>query len=240
MKVKNITLVTAFFILCITQQVKASLITFSDELLDSSLISTVTNFSFNESSVTPGEFVLAFNGGTNDFGDQSTVNLDNNVGGELRQITTVGFDFSTGGSIGFDLLIGNDTTTAFGFFEEADTTGNQIAASGLVVTGEDIGLFFSTDGGTTFDVLQIFDTDAPETLGQFGTFNINLPIEAQTSNTIFQILQLDNSGIGFDDFAIDNFLIAPTNTSTDVPEPSTFALLGLALIGIAIRRRKVK
>ncbi|MBO9489451.1 PEP-CTERM sorting domain-containing protein [Endozoicomonas sp. G2_1] len=219
-----------------TYSASATLIDFNDQALDSSLIASATNFSFNQSSANAGEFVLAFDGATGTFGNQTTVNTSNTSGGQLRQLTTVGFDFSMGGSFTFDLLIGGSGSTVFGTFENADPSGSFTTASGASFNGEDIGLFFSTDGGSTFTLAQVFDTEAPETLDTFDTTSFVLPLAAQTSNTIFQILQVRNSGTPFDRWAIDNISI---NNVTSVPEPTSLVILGLGLAGLVVRRKTV-
>lgn len=160
-----------------------------DDFNSGSLASFWTSAGNYSVEVVAGQGILSFDGNPSQNLNSVTVGS-----GESRQITTTALDLTGNGTIEFDLLIGDGGTTAWGEFENADG-------------GEDVVLAYSIDGGTSFVTIQIFDTEASATLGQFGSFNIIPPAAAQTAATILRWSQLSNSGSGFDHWALDNVKI---------------------------------
>lgn len=138
-----------------------------------------------------------------------------------RSAATVGFDLSTGGMLSFVLKIGgpNDTAT----FENADS-------------GEDVVLQYSNNNGAWTDIIT-FDTEDLNYRDTWGAVNIDLASLILGSNTQFQWSQVQHSGTSFDNWAIDNVRL--TN-NVEVPEPTSVAILGLGLLGLASRRLKKK
>ncbi len=136
----------------------------------------------NVRSDNSGEFVLAYQaGGT-------------------RAATTTPLDLSAGGEVLFDLLIGIDTTTPWGFFEQVDGGAEQII------------LQYSANGGA-FTTFAQFPQGTPGTGGQFGAVTATLPDAARTTSTVLRFTQLQNSGASFDHWAIDNVVFEPDEST---------------------------
>ncbi|MEM7104011.1 MAG: T9SS type A sorting domain-containing protein [Bacteroidota bacterium] len=95
-------------------------------------------------------------------------------------------DVSGGGSIEFDLKISGELTVGC---ETAEP-------------GEDVVLEYSIGGPYT-----IISTYNEASYPDFTNIVEQIPVGAQTSNTIFRLRQLSNSGLNFDVWAIDNFSI---------------------------------
>jgi hypothetical protein len=67
--------------------------------------------------------------------------------------------------------------------------------------------------------------------------NISITGDAMSNDTKFQFVQARHSGSNWDNWAIDNVSLS-NNTSVDVPEPSTFAIFALGMMGLVSRRVK--
>lgn len=107
-------------------------------------------------------------------------------GAGVRQARTNQLDVTNGGSLSFDLKISNEVTA-----------GCEAAES-----GEDVVLEYSIGG--PYNIIQTFDeADYPD----FTSIEVDIPVGAQSANTIFRLRQLSNSGTDFDVWAIDNFSI---------------------------------
>ncbi len=113
-----------------------------------------------------------------------------------RNANSIGADVSKGGSLSFDLIFGNGSNGG----ENADD-------------GEDVVLEYSLDGGSKWTLLKSYDTEA---YTKWTTISEAIPTAAQTSNTSFRWRQLTNSGVGFDEWGLDNIKIAQTPS---VPSP---------------------
>jgi len=142
-------------------------------------------------------------------------------GSGTRSAITNSFDMTTGGLLSFMLKIGgsNDTAT----FEDADA-------------GEDVLIQYATDGGTWVN-LQVIDTEDSNFKDTWGMVNLSISGLAMSSNTKFQWIQARHSGNNWDNWAIDNVSLS---NNVNVPEPSTFAILALGMIGLASRKFKKK
>lgn len=105
-----------------------------------------------------------------------------------RQASTNDLDMSLGGSISFALKIANGAPPC----EDADP-------------GEDVVLEYSTNGGTTWTLIATyFEFQYPN----FTTVLVTVPAGAQTPSTRFRWRQLNSSGPGQDNWALDNVAIA--------------------------------
>ena len=144
-------------------------------------------------------------------------------GSGTRSAATNEFDMTTGGLLSFMLKIGgsNDTAT----FEDADA-------------GEDVIIQYATNGGAWVD-LQVIDTEDATYKDAWGMVNLSITGLAMSDNTKFQWIQEKHSGAHWDNWAIDNVSLS-NNASVEVPEPSTFAIFALGMIGLVTRRAKKK
>jgi hypothetical protein len=156
---------------------------------------------------------------SNEFYDGNALYFE---GSGIRAASTNSYDLSTGGILSFVLKIGgsDDTST----FEDAEA-------------GEDVAIQYSLSNGDWTDLL-VIDTEDTGYSGVWGEVSINLT--GLTSDTSFRWVQISHSGSVFDNWAIDNVQLINNigPSSITVPEPTTIAILGLALIGLASRRFK--
>ncbi len=138
-------------------------------------------------------------------------------GSGTRSATTNAFDMTTGGLLSFMLKIGGTNDTAL--FEDADA-------------GEDVLIQYSTNGGSWTN-LQVIDTEDATYKDTWGMVNLSITGAAMSNNTKFQWIQASHSGNNWDNWAIDN--VSLTN-NVNVPEPTTFAIFALGMLGLASRR----
>jgi hypothetical protein len=106
-------------------------------------------------------------------------------GAGVRSATTMPLNVGAGGTIDFNLKISNTTTPC----EDADA-------------GEEVVLEYSTNGGTSFTIINTYVTTGP--FDNITPVSEIIPLGAQTSSTIFQWRQLSNSGSSFDNWVLDN------------------------------------
>jgi hypothetical protein len=109
-------------------------------------------------------------------------------GASTRSAITNNINFSNGGNIAFDLKISNDLAPC----EAADT-------------GEEIVLEYSIDNGITWTIINTYFTG--NTYANFTTVNLTVPIAAQTAASKLRWRQISNSGVGYDNWALDNIQI---------------------------------
>ncbi len=142
-------------------------------------------------------------------------------GNGTRSATTNAFDMTTGGLLTFMLKIGgsNDTAT----FEDADA-------------GEDVLIQYSANGGAWANLL-VIDTEDLIYKDAWGMVDLSITGLAMSNNTKFQWIQARHSGNNWDNWAIDNVKLS---NNVNVPEPSTFAIFALGMIGFASRKFKKK
>ncbi|MCI5055570.1 MAG: gliding motility-associated C-terminal domain-containing protein [Flavobacteriales bacterium] len=76
---------------------------------------------------------------------------------------------------------------------------------------ENVLLEYSTDGGATWTVLQDFATGAANVWANWVLMTTPVPVAAQTTATRFRWQQTNNSGIGFDNWALDDVTITSTS-----------------------------
>lgn len=109
-------------------------------------------------------------------------------GAGQRSATTPPLNVGAGGTIDFYLKISNTTSPC----EDADA-------------GEEVVLEYSTNGGTTFTIINTYVTTGP--YDNITPVSEIIPVGAQTSSTIFQWRQLSNSGLSFDNWVLDNVAV---------------------------------
>lgn len=138
-----------------------------------------------------------------------------------RTATTVEMDLTGGATITFDYRGGNEDIDGSLYWEDVDP-------------GEDAVLEYSTDGTNyvvidNLDLVQFRD-DTPVT--RWLRYSAKVPEAALTTATRFRWRQVNHSGWRWDEWAIDNVMIAN-------PEPSIWVFFGLASLSAArIRRRR--
>lgn len=142
-------------------------------------------------------------------------------GSGIRSASTNAFDMTTGGLLSFMLKIGGSMDTST--FEDADS-------------GEDVLIQYATNGGAWVD-LQVIDTEDSNYKDTWGMVNISITGDAMSNDTKFQFVQARHSGSNWDNWAIDNVSLS-NNASADIPEPSTFAIFALGMMGLVSRRVK--
>ncbi|NQZ23668.1 MAG: PEP-CTERM sorting domain-containing protein [Colwellia sp.] len=142
-------------------------------------------------------------------------------GSGTRSATTNSFDMTTGGMLSFMLKIGGSNDTAL--FEDADA-------------GEDVLIQYATNGGSWINLV-VIDTEDAIYKDTWGMVNLSFSGSAMTNNTKFQWIQASHSGNNWDNWAIDNVSLS---NNVNVPEPTTFAIFALGIIGLASRRFKKK
>ncbi len=127
-------------------------------------------------------------------------------GNGARSATTIDFDVSLGGTVDFALIFGSGSTPC----ENADG-------------GEDVVLEYSTNGGTSYTIINTYDTEA---YTSFTAISEAIPAAAQTASTRLRWRQISHSGNGFDNWALDDLSISsftPSITQTaGLPSGSTF------------------
>ncbi len=138
-------------------------------------------------------------------------------GSGTRSATTNAFDMTTGGLLSFMLKIGGSNDTAL--FEDADA-------------GEDVLIQYSTNGGSWVN-LQVIDTEDASYKDAWGMVSLSITGSAMSNNTKFQWIQASHSGNNWDNWAIDNVSLS---NNVNVPEPTTFAIFALGMLGLASRR----
>lgn len=111
-------------------------------------------------------------------------------GSTLREAITNNLNTSSGGTISFFLKIAYTTT---GICEMADT-------------GEDVILQYSTDNGITWQLLSTYYAGT-STYDNFVQISVPIPGNAMTSSTKFKWSQPNNSGSGYDTWALENIVI---------------------------------
>lgn len=143
-----------------------------------------------------------------------------------RSVTFAPVDLSTGGKIDFSFILGEYGVTNQNYFEGAD--------GGF----EDVTFAYSTNGGASWTNFDTYSTSGTGTRSVSGWTKLSYTLApgAALSSTSFRFLQPNNSGSGFDHWAIDNFFVS---NNIAVPEPATWAMMiaGIGMIGFAMRRR---
>lgn len=109
-------------------------------------------------------------------------------GAGSRWATTIPLNTSSGGVVSFRLKIGTGTAPC----ENADA-------------GENVLLEYSINGGGSWTNINTYNADS---FTNFTLITENIPAPAQTPSTMFRWIQPLNSGIGFDNWAIDDVSIS--------------------------------
>ena len=153
--------------------------------------------------------------------------LDGNAlwfsGDSGRRAISDGYDLSYGGSVSFNLKLGGSNDTAL--FENIDAD-------------EDIVFSYSTNNGTDWIELFVFDSEDSSFTDTWGLISFDITGSAASSDTMFEWRQRPYSnshdGETFDHWAIDNVTISA------VPLPAAIWLFGSGLIGFVWASRKKK
>ncbi len=109
-----------------------------------------------------------------------------------RRAETIDLNVSSGGTIRFKLKVGTGSFPC----DDADF-------------GEDIAIEYSTNAGSNWDpIVTLYEFFYPV----FTDVEITIPVAAQTASTRFRVVQVSNSGVNQDNWAIDDFIIGVENT----------------------------
>lgn len=137
----------------------------------------------------PGSMWTAIQGGTTNTacGSASGSALYFNGNGQ-RLAQTIGLNTIGGGELRFQLKIANGSPPC----EDAEP-------------GEDVRLEFSTNNGFSWTTMNTYSENG---YPAFTQIIAPIPLAAQTTNTMFRLRQLSNSGTGQDNWAIDDLLVA--------------------------------
>lgn len=189
---------TLLALLCIAPSVRAGVI-FSDDFDN-----------INASQWTLTSTVGARGAGLQGF---DTGNALHFAGWGTRSATTIALDVTKGQTISFDFRGGNEDIDGDVYWEDTESA----AENGV--------LEYSTDGVNFFEIQELdllqFQDDSPTTT--WLTYTGIIPEAAKSTSTSFRWRQLNHSGWRWDEWAIDNVVIA-------TPEPSSTLLIGIAAI----------
>jgi len=122
------------------------------------------------------------------------------TGSGVRRALTKTFDLTAGGTIAFDLILGNSAN-----------------GGDRVERGEEVVLEYTTNGGRTF---RSINTYRPANHKTFTKVTETIPWGAKSKGAQFRWRQLKNSGRNLDQWAIDNISIDTTAT----PKKNVFTL----------------
>ncbi len=127
------------------------------------------------------------------------------AGGGTRFVESTDKDVSLGGAISFSLFISDGTTGCDG-----------------AEFGEDVILEFSTNGGFSWNTLEVFfENQFPV----FQSIDLILPPEAETPSTRFRWSQPNFSGVNEDVWALDNVVFSAFGTTTNAVEWTSSATI---------------
>ena len=122
----------------------------------------------------------------------------NSAIGVERFVATENINMISCDSVSFCLFIGNDVSGGF-------LGGSQCEN---VDVNEEITFEYSIDDGNNWIEIELYDQADWDMSGQYSDawqcFNLELPILARTNNTILRWRQLNHSGLGSDNWAIDD------------------------------------
>jgi hypothetical protein len=173
--------------------------------------------------------------------DGASLTLTNSAGAEATLTFIAAVNSTTG--VPSDVNFGNFTLVCETCTTQAIGTGSFCSAFtfNLVLTKMTdgaIGMFVgtSTGGGVFNDVSQVTINWAPLTLGPGTTNALTGNFGGTTfSTTVFTGIVAPNSGAVPGQSAVQGFV-----SSSDVPEPSTYALVGFVLVGVGVAHRRAR
>jgi hypothetical protein len=129
-------------------------------------------------------------------------------------VTTAPLDVSLGAVLQFDLVFA--------------LQGGAPPCEGPDLWDEGVNVLYSIDGGATWVLIEYFNpngtnqtTSGPPTSGptaftSWGTYCLQVPLGAQTTSTMFRWGQFSGSGANFDNWGLDNVIIASSLSGTSV------------------------
>lgn len=126
-------------------------------------------------------------------------------------VTGNGLHFDGTGTNRSAITIPINTTvcTTIDFAMRMGSTGSGGAPCENADAGEDVVLEYSTDGGVTWVNIQTYDESLWDANPNWQNFTVNIPVAAQTVNTMFRWRQVSfSSCTGCDNWSLDNIDIA--------------------------------
>ncbi|WP_321371493.1 T9SS type A sorting domain-containing protein [uncultured Draconibacterium sp.] len=153
-----------------------------------------TSFTFDGGTLPSGWSSTAYSVGqpcydaTGDTPDHSNYFWASDVSG-ARYVKTNNLDVSLGGSIQFLLRFGDDDPEPG--CEHADN-------------GEGVYLQYSTNNGSTWNNIQYYD---PGSYYRWTSLSMDIPEAAKTTSTTFRWIQTTSSGVGFDNWGLEDVVV---------------------------------
>ena len=174
----------------------------------------VFSYKVDSVSVPAPEILLAPWNGTSEYtgSNISAVASGNGVGqsGGFNSTTTTYWKFTgrqSSNISGTDpriLTLGPLDLTNYNEFQFTAIAGTSSNGGENCDTDEDLQLWYSTDGGTTYTSWLTFDAeDARFTGSTFGLTTVTIPGEVKTSNVVLKFQQLKHSGSAYDQWGIE-------------------------------------
>ena len=164
--------------------------------------------------ITVPEILLAPWNGTSEYtgSNISAVASGNGSGqsGGFNSSTTTYWKFTgrqssnTSGTDPRILTLGPLDLTNYNQFEFTAIAGTSSNGGENCDADEDLEVWYSTDGGTTYTSWLTYDAEDVRFTGStFGLVTVTLPQELKTSNVVLKFQQLKHSGTGFDEWGIE-------------------------------------
>ncbi len=127
-----------------------------------------------------------------------------------RDMTTVGFDLTLGGTICFEMR--------YSIQGNVDDTSNASSCEGPDEPDEGVYLQYSNNGGATWNTIQYWDPNGGNdpSLTGWNQYCVTIPAGAMTANTMIQWHQNAVSGAEYDHWGIDNVIITLNDPNSQI------------------------